>query len=179
MSERRSPFATTAGRRGSDREPGSRRPGPGAGAARRPAGPRGAGPPRGRRRGPPELDPARMAALDLLTAVRVRNAYANLALPAILRRHGLRDRDAALATELGYGTLRAQGLLDAVIEACTERPLHRVEPPLLDALRLGAYQLLRTRVPAHAAVDTTVELVRVDAGAALGGVRQRRAAPGG
>jgi 16S rRNA (cytosine967-C5)-methyltransferase len=110
-----------------------------------------------------------MAALDLLTAVRVRNAYANLALPAILRRHGLRDRDAALATELGYGTLRAQGLLDAVIEACTERPLHRVEPPLLDALRLGAYQLLRTRVPPHAAVDTTVELVRVDAGSRSAG----------
>ena len=110
-----------------------------------------------------------MAALELLTAVRVRNAYANLALPAILRRHGLRDRDAALATELGYGTLRAQGLLDAVIDACTERPLHRIEPPLLDALRLGAYQLLRTRVPAHAAVDTAVELVRVDAGSRSAG----------
>ena len=110
-----------------------------------------------------------MAALELLTAVRVRNAYANLALPAILRRHGLRDRDAALATELGYGTLRAQGLLDAVIDACTERPLHRIEPPLLDALRLGAYQLLRTRVPPHAAVDTTVELVRVDAGSRSAG----------
>ena len=137
----------------------------------RPAGPRGAGPPRGRQgpSRPPELDPARMAALELLTAVRVRNAYANLALPAILRRHGLRDRDAALATELGYGTLRAQGLLDAVIDACTERPLHRIELPLLDALRLGAYQLLRTRVPPHAAVDTTVELVRVDAGSRSAG----------
>jgi 16S rRNA (cytosine967-C5)-methyltransferase len=110
-----------------------------------------------------------MAALELLTAVRVRNAYANLALPAILRRHHLRDRDAALATELGYGTLRAQGLLDAVVEACTDRPLHRIEPPLLDALRLGAYQLLRTRVPPHAAVDTTVELVRVDAGSRSAG----------
>ena len=110
-----------------------------------------------------------MAALELLTAVRVRNAYANLALPAILHRHGLRDRDAALATELGYGTLRAQGLLDAVIDACTERPLHRIEPTLLDALRLGAYQLLRTRVPPHAAVDTTVELVRVDAGSRSAG----------
>jgi 16S rRNA (cytosine967-C5)-methyltransferase len=110
-----------------------------------------------------------MAALEVLTAVRVRNAYANLAMPAILRRHGLRDRDAALATELAYGTLRARGLLDAVIEACTDRPLHRVEPPLLDALRLGAYQLLRTRVPPHAAVDTTVELVRVDAGSRSAG----------
>ncbi|MCU1663170.1 MAG: Fmu (Sun) domain protein, partial [Pseudonocardia sp.] len=122
------------------------------------------GPPR-----PPELDPSRQAALDLLTAVRVRDAYANLALPSILRRYRLHDRDAALATELGYGTLRARGLLDAVIEACTDRPLIRVEPALLDALRLGAYQLLRTRIPAHAAVDTTVELVRGDAGSRAAG----------
>ena len=134
-------------------------------------GPRGAGPPRGRSGPPrpPEIDPARLAALELLTAVRVRDAYANLALPAILRRHRLRDRDAALATELGYGTLRARGLLDAVIDECTDRPLARVEPALLDALRLGAYQLLRTRVPPHAAVDTTVELVRVEAGSRAAG----------
>ena len=111
-----------------------------------------------------ERDPAGRPRWSCCTAVRVRNAYANLALPAILRRHGLRDRDAGLATELGYGALRAQGLLDAVIDACTERPLHRIEPPLLDALRLGAYQLLRTRVPPHAAVGTTVELVRVGRG---------------
>ena len=137
----------------------------------RPAGPRSSGPPRGRTgpARPPEIDPARLAALELLTAVRVRDAYANLALPAILRRHRLRDRDAALATELGYGTLRARGLLDAVIEECTDRPLVRVEPTLLDALRLGAYQLLRTRVPPHAAVDTTVELVRVEAGSRAAG----------
>jgi 16S rRNA (cytosine967-C5)-methyltransferase len=149
-------------RDGPRREPGKRG---------RPAGPRGGGPPRGRNGPPrpPELDPARLAALELLTAVRVRDAYANLALPAILRRHRLHDRDAALATELGYGTLRAKGLLDAVIDECTDRPLIRVEPTLLDALRLGAYQLLRTRVPSHAAVDTTVELVRVEAGSRAAG----------
>ncbi|WP_316690655.1 RsmB/NOP family class I SAM-dependent RNA methyltransferase [Pseudonocardia sp. H11422] len=137
----------------------------------RPSGPRNAGPPRGRQGPgrPPEADPARRAALDLLTAVRERDAYANLALPAILRRYRLRDRDAALATELGYGTLRAQGLLDAIIEACTDRPLNRVEAPLLDALRVGAYQLLRTRVPAHAAVTTTVDLVREQAGSRSAG----------
>jgi 16S rRNA (cytosine967-C5)-methyltransferase len=135
------------------------------------SGPRGSGPPRGRAGPPrpPELDPSRQAALELLTAVRVRDAYANLALPAIMRKHRLHDRDAALTTELGYGTLRATGLLDSVIEACTERPLIRVEPALLDALRLGAYQLLRTRIPAHAAVDTTVELVRVEAGSRAAG----------
>ena len=133
---------------------------------------RGAGPPPGRARGPPgrrswtrpgwplsSCSPPSACATPTPTSP----------CPAILRRHGLRDRDAALATELGYGTLRAQGLLDAVIDACTERPLHRIEPPLLDALRLGAYQLLRTRVPPHAAVDTTVELVRVDAGSRSAG----------
>src|SRR5690349_21429339 len=110
-----------------------------------------------------------MAALELLTAVRVRDAYANLALPAILRRHRLHDRDAALATELGYGTLRATGLLDAILDECIDRPLAKVETALLDALRLGAYQLLRTRIPTHAAVDTTVELVRVQAGSRSAG----------
>jgi 16S rRNA (cytosine967-C5)-methyltransferase len=135
------------------------------------AGPRRPGPPRGRSgpQRPPEPDPARQAALELLTAVRERDAYANLALPAILRRYRLRGRDAALATELGYGTLRALGLLDAVIDECTDRPLARVEPPVLDALRLGAYQLLRTRIPPHAAVATTVELVRAEAGSRAGG----------
>ncbi|WP_300019654.1 RsmB/NOP family class I SAM-dependent RNA methyltransferase [Pseudonocardia sp.] len=132
---------------------------------------RGSGPPRGRQGPgrPPEPDLPRTAALELLAAVRTRDSYANLALPAILRRHRLRDRDAALATELGYGTLRARGLLDAVLEACIDRPLAKVEPPLLDALRLGAYQLLRTRVPAHAAVDTTVNLVRGEAGSRSAG----------
>ncbi|MFC5994216.1 RsmB/NOP family class I SAM-dependent RNA methyltransferase [Pseudonocardia hispaniensis] len=130
-----------------------------------------AGPPR-RRHGParpPDVDPARQAAFELLTAVRERDAYANLALPAILRRYRLHDRDAALATELGYGTLRTQGLLDAIIEACTDRPMSHVEAPLLDALRLGAYQLLRTRIPPHAAVDTTVDLVRGRAGSRSAG----------
>jgi len=136
------------------------------GRRERPSGPRNSGPPRGRENpaGPPSGDPARQAAFDLLTAVRERDAYANLLLPSILRRYGLRDRDAALATELGYGTLRAQGQLDAAIEACADRPLHRIEGPLVDAMRLGAYQLLRMRVPEHAAVATSVDIVRGLAG---------------
>ncbi|OLM00663.1 Ribosomal RNA small subunit methyltransferase B [Pseudonocardia sp. Ae406_Ps2] len=137
----------------------------------RTSGPRNSGPSRGRGgpTRPPAVDPARQAAYELLTAVRERDAYANLALPGILRRHRLRDRDAALATELGYGTLRAQGLLDAIIDTCTDRPLAKIEHALLDALRLGAYQLLRTRVPDHAAVTTCVELVRSDHGSQSAG----------
>ena len=101
--------------------------------------------------------------------MRERDAYANLALPALIRRNRLEGRDAALATEIGYGTLRVLGLLDAVIEACANRPVDRIDPPLLDALRLGTYQLLRTRVPPHAAVDTTVEIARAEAGSHAAG----------
>jgi 16S rRNA (cytosine967-C5)-methyltransferase len=103
------------------------------------------------------LDPARQAAFDVLRAVSVRDAYANLALPALLRERGISGRDAAFATELTYGTCRCVGLLDAIIAAAAGRPTEQIDPVLLDLLRLGAYQLLRTRVEPHAAVDTTVE----------------------
>ncbi|HZE03339.1 MAG TPA: transcription antitermination factor NusB, partial [Pseudonocardiaceae bacterium] len=103
------------------------------------------GPPR-RRSGPsrpPVDDPPRQAALDALAAVRERDAYANLVLPSLLRQRGISGRDAALATELCYGTCRAQGLLDAVLQSCADRPLSEIDGELLDALRLGSYQLLR------------------------------------
>ncbi|MBB2990471.1 16S rRNA (cytosine967-C5)-methyltransferase [Mycolicibacterium iranicum] len=103
------------------------------------------------------LDPARQAAFDVLRAVSERDAYANLALPAILRERGISGLDAAFATELTYGTCRSRGLLDAVIAAAAGRPVDRIDPVLLDLLRLGSYQVLRTRVDDHAAVSTTVE----------------------
>ncbi len=108
----------------------------------------------------PASDPPRQTAYDVLAAVRERSAYANLVLPGLLRERRLDARDAALATELAYGTLRAQGQLDVVLQACVDRPLAQVDPPVLDLLRLGAYQLLRTRVPPHAAVSATVDLAR-------------------
>ena len=138
---------------------------------RKPSRPRKPGPPR-RRRGPsrpPATDPARRAALDTLAAVRDRAAYANLVLPALLRERRITGRDAALATELAYGTCRAQGLLDAVLAACVDRPLSEVDGDLLGALRLGAYQLLHTRIPSHAAVASTVDLVRGTRGSGSAG----------
>ena len=109
-----------------------------------------------------ELDPARRAAFDVLRAVSERDAYANLALPAILRERGIGGRDAAFATELTYGTCRTRGLLDAVIAHAAGRPIDKIDPVLLDLLRLGSYQLLRTRVGQHAAVSTTVEQAGVE-----------------
>src|SRR5262245_57383941 len=145
--------------------------GPGMTVPRKPSRPPRPRPPR-RRSGPDRLpveDPARQAALDALAAVRERDAYANLALPSLLRQRGINGRDAALATELCYGTCRARGLLDTVLESCMDRPLPEVDGELLDALRLGSYQLLRTRVPPHAAVGTTVDLVRAGRGSAAAG----------
>ncbi len=107
------------------------------------------------------VDPARLAAFDVLKAVRVDGGYANLLLPAALTRHGLSGRDAAFATELASGTIRRQGTYDAILAACIDRPLRKVEAKILDALRLGTHQLLAMRVPTHAAIDTTVTLVRV------------------
>jgi 16S rRNA (cytosine967-C5)-methyltransferase len=109
----------------------------------------------------PNPDPARRAAFDALVSVSARDAYANLVLPGLLRERGITGRDAAFATELCYGTLRQRGLLDAVIAAGSSRELSTVDPRVLDMLRLGAYQLLRMRVPSHAAVSATVELARV------------------
>jgi 16S rRNA (cytosine967-C5)-methyltransferase len=127
---------------------------------RRPADRGRTGPPKRPARKP--LDPARRAAFDVLRAVSERDSYANLALPALLTERGISGRDAAFATELTYGTCRTKGLLDAVIVAAAGRPTENIDPVLLDLLRLGTYQLLRTRVEPHAAVSTTVEQAGIE-----------------
>ncbi|WP_436756961.1 RsmB/NOP family class I SAM-dependent RNA methyltransferase [Streptosporangium sp. V21-05] len=127
--------------------------------------PRGAGGGGGGGRPPkPVRDEARNAAYDLMRAVDERDAYANLLMPALLRDRRLSGRDAGLATELAYGTLRGLGTYDEIIAACSDRAPEDVDPPLLDAVRLGVHQLLKTRVPPHAAVGTTVDLVRLRVG---------------
>ncbi|MFI5508720.1 RsmB/NOP family class I SAM-dependent RNA methyltransferase [Mycobacterium sp. NPDC051804] len=115
------------------------------------------------------LDPARQAAFDVLRAVSEKDAYANLALPAMLRDRGITGRDAAFATELTYGTCRSRGLLDAIIGAAAGRSPDKIDPVLLDLLRLGTYQLMRTRVEPHAAVSTTVEQAGIEFDSARAG----------
>jgi 16S rRNA (cytosine967-C5)-methyltransferase len=106
----------------------------------------------------PRTDPARRAAYDVLRAVADRDAYANLLLPALLAERGLTGRDASFATELTYGTLRGRGSYDAILAACSDRD--DIDPPVHDVLRLGAHQLLATRVGHHAAVATSVDLAK-------------------
>ena len=137
--------------------PARRSPAPAPQAARRNAGRRVA------------ATPAREVALEVLRAVADRDAYANLLLPSLLAERGLHGRDAALATELAYGTLRGRGTYDAVLAACSTRALADIDPPLLDVLRLGTHQLLATRIGPHAAVATSVALARAVAGAGAAG----------
>ena len=105
------------------------------------------------------VDPARAVAFDVVRRVSEEDAFANLVLPKALRKQKLSGRDAAFATEITYGTLRTLGVLDAVIAQCSSRELEAISPVVIDALRLGTYQVLYTRVEPHAAVDTSVRLV--------------------
>ena len=115
-------------------------------------------------------DAARRAAYDVVLAVDTDAGYSNLLLPSLLRTRRVSGRDAAFATELTYGCLRWQGVLDEVIAAGARRDVAALDPPVRAVLRLGAYQLLHLRVPAHAAVHSSVELARVAAGAKVTGL---------
>jgi 16S rRNA (cytosine967-C5)-methyltransferase len=102
--------------------------------------------------------PARKVAAEVLAAVRDEDAYANLLLPARIAQAKLSPVDAALATELTYGTLRMQGRYDRIIRLAANRETSAIDPIVLDVLRLGVHQLVATRIPPHAAVGDTVAL---------------------
>jgi 16S rRNA (cytosine967-C5)-methyltransferase len=112
---------------------------------------------------------SRRVAYDTIRAVHESDAYANLLLPTSITRAGLSSSDAALATELTYGTLRRQGTYDAVIAIAADRGILDIDPAVLDALRLGVHQLLSTRVASHAAVNESVELARSAGGRGAAG----------
>lgn len=116
-------------------------------------------------RGPTRtVQPARLVAFDVLRAVAATDAYANLVLPPAIAEARLTAQDAALATELTYGTLRRLGTYDAIIAAAADRPTDSIDPAVLDALRLAVHQLLATRVAPHAAVNESVNLVATVSG---------------
>lgn len=103
---------------------------------------------------------ARLAAYRCLESVDTEGAYANLVMPAILSEAELGGREAGFATELAYGAIRLSGLYDAIIGAASGRDPARLEGPVRRVLRLGAHQILSMRIPPHAAVSETVELMR-------------------
>jgi 16S rRNA (cytosine967-C5)-methyltransferase len=93
-------------------------------------------------------------------------AYADRAFRAEAARARLSTSDRAFAQQLAYGTVQRRLTLDHVIGRLSDRPLGKLDPPLLDSLRLGVYQLLfMDSVPDHAAVAETVELAKAAKGA--------------
>ena len=132
---------------------------------RRPSGGRAGDSRRDAQRGPVRtVQPARRVAFDVLRAVSETDAYANLVLPSAIAEAGLAPQDAALATELTYGTLRRLGTYDAIISAAADRGTDSIDPAVLDALRLAVHQLFATRVASHAAVNESVNLVATTSG---------------
>lgn len=109
-------------------------------------------------------DPARLAAFDVLHAVRVDGAYSNIALPTILKARKLQGADAARATDLAAGTIRMAGFLDEVLMNVVDRELDELDGDVLDIMRLLAYDALVRGTPTYAAVDAGVTLARVVSG---------------
>jgi 16S rRNA (cytosine967-C5)-methyltransferase len=107
----------------------------------------------------PAIAPARRAAYDAIRRVFEQDAYADRVLSGAA--WGLDERDRALTQRLVYGTVQRARALDHGIETLGGRPVAKLDPPVLAALRLGAYQLgYLEGVPFYAAVNESVELVR-------------------
>jgi 16S rRNA (cytosine967-C5)-methyltransferase len=103
--------------------------------------------------------PARRAAFEVVRRVFEDDAYADRAFATAAG--GLDDRDRALAQRIAYGTVQRVRTLDHSIETLGRRPVRKLDPPVKAALRIGAYQLgYLEAVPAHAAANESVELVR-------------------
>ena len=107
------------------------------------------------------VDRAREAALNVLAACRRNGAWIDGALKQVLKRDGLSGRDAAFASRIAYGVMQSRIYLDRCLARClTQRP-EKLEPLLLDILRIGAYQILfMDKVPVNAAVNEAVEMAK-------------------
>ena len=125
------------------------------------------------------VSPARAVAYAVLRRVFEEGAYADRALPGEADWHTLNGRDRALATRIAYGAIQRRATLDHVIERLAGRSVRRLDAPVLAALRLGLEQVLfMDGIPAHAAVDESVEVVKAaqPRGAGLVNAVLRRAA---
>jgi 16S rRNA (cytosine967-C5)-methyltransferase len=105
------------------------------------------------------IAPARLAAYEVVRRVFEEEAYADRALRSASA--ALDDRDRSLARQLAFGTVQRVRTLDHAIETLGKRPVRKLDPPVRNALRLGAFQLgYLGGVPRYAAVNESVELVR-------------------
>lgn len=115
------------------------------------------------------VSPARRAAMEVLGRCRRFDAWSTQSLQSAIVRHGLDGRDAALCTRLCRSVLQNAALCDFYLQQYCRESLHRLEPLVLDALRLGVCQLLfLDRIPVSAAVNESAELVRAGSPRAVG-----------
>ena len=102
---------------------------------------------------------ARSLALDALKRVEKDRAFLDRVVDTVLSHVKISDADRRLFSELAYGTVRHQRLLDFYIEQALDRKINQTDLPTRTLLRLGAYQIFfLDKIPPHAAVNETVEL---------------------
>ena len=108
----------------------------------------------------PSMTDARDIAFEMTRRVNSGGGYLNLLLRYRLDESHLDSRDRALVTELSYGIQRQRNRLDYIIDSFSHRPLRRLQPEVLDMLRMGTYQISMMRIPQHAAVNETVDAAK-------------------
>ncbi|MBQ3104045.1 MAG: 16S rRNA (cytosine(967)-C(5))-methyltransferase RsmB [Oscillospiraceae bacterium] len=104
---------------------------------------------------------ARDTALSVLTACRKEGAWSDGSLKNAIKNNGLSSRDAALATHICYGVLQNRSLLDFYISQYCTQKAEKLQPTVLDILRIGAYQMIfMDKIPHNAAVNEAVEMTK-------------------
>lgn len=104
---------------------------------------------------------ARVLTFEALGAFEHRRAFVSDALEQLFEERHVTPQDRGLATEMAYGITRRLASIDALIEACCDRPREMVQDGLWRLMRMGVYQLAwLNSIPPHAAIHETVELAR-------------------
>jgi 16S rRNA (cytosine967-C5)-methyltransferase len=127
------------------------------------------------------MDNPRQLAYIALRDIHRQGAYTDIALDRVLRSAQLKSADSGasqerspdrgLVTELVYGSVRRQRTLDALIDQLGKKKAHQQPPEFRTILHIGLYQLrYQERIPASAAVNTTVELAKENGFKGLAGV---------
>jgi len=104
---------------------------------------------------------SRKAALTILYETEAKNGYLNLVFANTLKEYSLSPKDTAFVKELVFGVYRNKLLLDYIIRKNSKLRLKKIEPKVLNILRMGVYQILfMDKVPDHAAVSESVSLAK-------------------
>jgi 16S rRNA (cytosine967-C5)-methyltransferase len=127
-----------------------------------------------------KISPARLAAFEILLKIESEKAFSSVLLP--ISEEKLSSKDRALCHTLTLGVLRKKLYLDKLIEELTKKKTEKFDLAVLLALRIGLFQILfLDKIPAHAAINESVNLVhlaRKRSAAGLVNAVLRRAARG-